>query len=56
MNSYTDAEIEVIFRSWWSASFPGAPPGPHAIRTHVAFGQCLLERQGRQQQEASHDA
>ena len=56
MSRYSDAEIEVIYRSWWSASFPGAPPGPHAVRTHVAFGQFLLEQmQAQQQREADDD-
>ncbi len=43
----TETEAEVLFRSWWSASFPGAPPGPHAVRTHVAFGLWLRQQQGQ---------
>ena len=45
----SDAEIEVLFRSWWSASYPGAPPGPHALATHIGWGQWLLQRQREQQ-------
>ena len=48
--SPTDTELEVIFRSWWSASYPGAPPGPHALATHLGWARFLLEPQGQQQQ------
>lgn len=42
----TAEEVEVLFRSWWSASYPGAPPGPHAVSTHVAFGLWLRQQPG----------
>lgn len=42
----TEEEVEVLFRSWWSASYPGAPPGIHAIRTHVAFAIWLRQQHG----------
>jgi hypothetical protein len=41
------------------ARHPGADPnrtrimaGPHALITHVAFGQWLLEQQGKQEEQA----
>lgn len=43
----TSEEVEVLFRSWWSASYPGAPPGPHAVNTHVAFGIWLRQQPGQ---------
>jgi hypothetical protein len=46
-----DSQIEVLFRSWWSASFPGAPPGPHALMTHIGWARFLLEQQSQQQQQ-----
>lgn len=42
----TPEEVEVLFRSWWSASYPGAPPGTHAVNTHVAFGIWLRQQPG----------
>jgi hypothetical protein len=46
----TDSQIEILFRTWWSQSYP-TPPGPHALMTHIAFGRFLLEQQGQQQRE-----
>ena len=46
----TDNELEVLFRTWWSESYPGAPPGPHALATHLGWGRWLLQQQGEQQQ------
>jgi hypothetical protein len=39
-------ELEVLFRTWWSSSYPGAPPGSHAVATHVAFAQWLQQQGG----------
>ncbi len=39
----TDSQLEVLFRTWWSTSYP-TPPGSHALMTHVAFGRFLLEQ------------
>ncbi len=39
------ADLEATFRAWWAESFPAAPPGPHAVRTHVAFAAWLLAQQ-----------
>lgn len=36
--------LEAQFRAWWAESFPAAPPGPHAIRTHVAFALWVLSK------------
>ncbi len=47
----TDPQLEVLFRSWWSASYPGAPPGPHALATHIGWGRFLLEQVQEQQQQ-----
>ena len=41
----SDADLEVLFRSWWSASYSAAPPGTHALITHVSWGRFLLEQQ-----------
>jgi hypothetical protein len=41
----TPEEIEAQFRAWWKASYPNAPAGGHAVRSHVAFGQHLLGRE-----------
>jgi hypothetical protein len=46
----TDNELEVLFRSWWSASYPGAPPGQHALATHLGWARFLLQRVQEQQQ------
>lgn len=40
------ADLEAAFREWWAESFPSAPPGPHAVRSHVAFAQWVLAQQG----------
>jgi len=49
MNTMTDNELEVLFRSWWALSYP-TPPGNHAITTHISFGRWLLQQQAEQQQ------
>lgn len=50
-----EVKIESLFREWWSQSFPNAPIGKHALSTHVAFAQYMLEQinyeQQRQEQE-----
>ena len=33
--------MEAEFRAWWQESY-GLPPGPHAVMTHVAWGEHLL--------------
>ncbi len=33
--------MEAAFRAWWQESY-GLPPGPHAVMTHVAWGEHLL--------------
>lgn len=48
--SLSDSQLEVLFRSWWSAAGYTVPPGPHALATHIAFGRWLLQQQGEQQQ------
>ena len=35
--------MEHAFRKWWQESY-GLPPGPHAVMTHVAWGE-YLQRQ-----------
>jgi hypothetical protein len=40
----TPEEIEAQFRAWWAESYPNAPAGGHAVRSHVAFAQHLLGR------------
>jgi hypothetical protein len=47
----TDTELEVLFRSWWSAAGYAAPPGTHALMTHLGWARWLLEQQGQQQRE-----
>ena len=41
----SDADLEVLFRSWWSASYSAAPPGTHALITHIGWARFLLEQQ-----------
>ena len=38
----TREEVAARFRAWWAESFPNAPAGPHAVRSHVAFALHLL--------------
>lgn len=38
----TPEEVEARFRSWWAESYPLAPAGGHAVRSHVAFALHLL--------------
>lgn len=33
--------IEAAFKEWWKDSY-GRMPAPHAVMTHVAFGEHLL--------------
>ncbi len=33
--------IEAAFKEWWKDSY-GRLPAPHAVMTHVAFGEHLL--------------
>ena len=41
----SDADLEVLFRSWWSASYSAAPPGTHALITHISWARFLLDQQ-----------
>jgi len=34
--------MEHAFRKWWQDSY-GLPPGTHAVMTHVAWGEHLLQ-------------
>lgn len=34
--------VEQAFREWWEDSY-GRPPGPHAVMTHVAFAEHMLQ-------------
>lgn len=34
--------LEIAFKEWWEASY-GRPPGTHAVMTHVAFAEHLLQ-------------
>lgn len=34
--------IEAAFKEWWKDSY-GRLPAPHAVMTHVAFGEHLLQ-------------
>lgn len=38
----TPEEVEARFRSWWAESYPNAPAGGHAVRSHVAFALHLM--------------
>jgi hypothetical protein len=35
-------ELEGLFAKWWAESYPHAPAGAHAIRTHAAFALYVL--------------
>jgi hypothetical protein len=48
----TDTELEALFRDWWP--YP-APPGSHALMTHLGWGRFLLER-GASQNDAPESA
>lgn len=39
----TDAQLEVLFRTWWGTSYP-TPPGNHALMTHLGWARFLLEQ------------
>jgi len=39
-----NAEVEVLFRTWWAQSYPSAP-NTHALMTHVSWGEWLLQQQ-----------
>ena len=43
----TQSEIEVLFRSWWSLSYP-TPPGVHAVNTHVGFAAWILAESAKE--------
>lgn len=45
----TDNQLEVLFRTWWSTSYP-TPPGSHALMTHLGWARFLLEQLAEQQQ------
>jgi hypothetical protein len=34
--------IEAAFRDWWEESYK-RPPAPHAVMTHVAFAEHMLQ-------------
>lgn len=34
-------DLQQEFRKWWQESY-GLPPGPHAVMTHVAWGEHIL--------------
>jgi len=36
------ATLEIAFKEWWEASY-GRPPGTHAVMTHVAFAEYMLQ-------------
>jgi hypothetical protein len=44
----TDLELEAAFFEWWP--YP-APPGPHALMTHIGWARHLLEQVQDQQQQ-----
>lgn len=47
----TDSQLEVLFRTFWShAGYSAAPPGSHALMTHIAWGRFLLEHLAPEQQ------
>lgn len=47
----TDAQLEVLFRTWWGTSYP-TPPGNHALMTHLGWARFLIEQlQANPQQE-----
>lgn len=47
----TDSQLEVLFRTFWShAGYSAAPPGAHALMTHIAWGRFLLEHLAHDQQ------
>ena len=37
------AAVEQVFRKWWQESY-GLPPGPHAVMTHVAWAEHVLNQ------------
>jgi hypothetical protein len=40
----SDADIEQLFRSWWTTSYP-VPPTVHTTMVCAGWGRFLLERQ-----------
>jgi hypothetical protein len=44
----TENEMEVLLRTWWP--YP-APPGTHALMTHLGWGRFLLEQIKEQEQQ-----
>lgn len=41
----TQEQLKELFLEYWRDSYPSAPPGVHAINSHVGFGIYVLERQ-----------
>jgi hypothetical protein len=39
-------DLEATFNQWWEASY-GRPPGTHAVMTHAAFAQYILDNHER---------
>lgn len=37
-----EESIKAAFEEWWRDSY-GRPPGTHAVMTHVAFAEHMLE-------------
>ena len=50
----TDAQLEVLLRTFWSQNYPSSPPGSHVLMTHIGFARFLLQKLGQQQREQSH--
>lgn len=46
----TDTELEVLFRTWWSTSYP-TPPGTHALMTHLGWARFLLQQLQEQERQ-----
>ena len=47
----TDIELEALFRQWWAEAGYTAPPGPHALMTHLGWARWLLQQQDQRQRE-----
>lgn len=39
-----DADLESEFLAWWQGSYRNAPVHGHAVSTHVAFAQHVLDK------------
>ena len=44
-------DLETTFKQWWEASY-GRPPGTHAVMTHAAFAQYILDQHDRPSEPA----